>query len=517
MSTALPPTGQTATTAVPKAGSESRINCAVIIYGRMDFMTLGSIIVTAQSFAGRVYVLPDREDPKITRLAELLGAIVMNPGRADGFIDALFASAGAIVALYGDGTHDPAEIPVMINLIKDGSDLIVGTSTYAERFDEKVRLLNRRSLSQADTGYIASSGRCMHKFRLRPDIDLSKQMMEHAVQEHALIKRLDLNNNPSSLRRHRIGVVVPAYNEEALLDETINGIPGYVSHIYVIDDCSRDRTPIILRRLASENPRVTGLIHEVNKGVGATIIDGYRMAVRDGMDYVAVMAGDNQMDPTELHKLLMPVIEDKTDYAKGNRLLNKQMRKGMSNWRFFGNSMLTMLNKIASGYWNITDPQNGYTVISRRALETLDLDSIYTYYGYCNDMLVKLNTVGLRTLDVPIPARYGQEKSKIRYSRFIFKVAPMLFRGFLWRLRVKYTVLDFHPLVLFYMVGMVLLPVGMFFGMISLGLAWLLGPGAVAPIGLFGTILGLAGLQSLLSAIALDAQVDQQARAQYHK
>ena len=148
------------------------------------------------------------------------------------------------------------------------------------------------------------------------------------------------------------------------------------------------------------------------------------MALRDGMDLVAVMAGDNQMDPAELPKLLLPVIEGRTDYAKGNRLLNRHMRKGMSHWRQLGNAMLTMLNKIASGYWQVSDPQNGYTVISRRALEMLDLDAVYTYYGYCNDLLVKLNTFGLRTMDVPIPASYGNEKSKIRYGRFISRVAP---------------------------------------------------------------------------------------------
>ena len=201
--------------------------------------------------------------------------------------------------------------------------------------------------------------------------------------------------------------------------------------------------------------------HEVNGGVGASILDGYRLALRDGMDLVAVMAGDNQMDPAQLPKLLLPVIEGRTDYAKGNRLLNRDMRKGMSPWRQLGNGMLTMLNKIASGYWQVSDPQNGYTVISRRALELLDLGSIYTYYGYCNDLLVKLNTFGLRTLDVPIPARYGNEKSKIRYSRFIRRVSPMLFRSFLRRLKVKYTVLDFHPLVLFYYSSMVLVPAGL--------------------------------------------------------
>src|SRR5660397_231702 len=118
----------------------------------------------------------------------------------------------------------------------------------------------------------------------------------------------------------------------------------------------------------------------------------------------------------------------------------------MSVWRSAGNAMLTLITKIGCGYWHIVDPQNGYTAISRNALEVMDLDAIFPYYGYCNDMLIKLNTFQMRVMDVVMPARYGMEKSKIKYSKYIMKVAPMIFRGFLWRLKTKYVILDFHPL-----------------------------------------------------------------------
>jgi hypothetical protein len=174
--------------------------------------------------------------------------------------------------------------------------------------------------------------------------------------------------------------------------------------------------------------------------------------------------------------------------------------------------MLTMLNKIASGYWQVSDPQNGYTVISRRALELLDLGSVYTYYGYCNDLLVKLNTFGLRTIDVPIPARYGNEKSKIRYSRFIRRVSPMLFRSFLRRLKVKYTVLDFHPLVMFYYASMVLVPAGLLAGLLALALLPF-AAGVAVPLGLLAAIGEFAGLQFLFTAMTFDHDVDRQSRA----
>ena len=110
----------------------------------------------------------------------------------------------------------------------------------------------------------------------------------------------------------------------------------------------------------------------------------------------------------------------------------------MSKWRLFGNCLLTMLTKVASGYWRIRDPQNGYTAITQEALKRIDLDKVYPRYGYCNDLLVKLNVAGCKVADVPIPARYGKERSKIKYGTYITKVSPLLLRSFLWRLRMKY-------------------------------------------------------------------------------
>ncbi len=224
-----------------------------------------------------------------------------------------------------------------------------------------------------------------------------------------------------TLERYTIAVVVPAYNEELLIQETLQGIPDYVTSIYVVDDGSSDRTAEQI--VALNDPRIVFIRHEVNKGVGAAIITGYRLAKADQVDLIAVMGGDNQMDPEELPRLLVPVIEGDADYAKGNRLASRVYRKGMSRWRQFGNFVLTTLTKLASGYWDISDPQNGYTVISRKALSTLNLDMIYTYYGYCNDMLIKLSAAGLHTADVVMPARYGRERSSIRYGKYVRKVA----------------------------------------------------------------------------------------------
>jgi glycosyltransferase involved in cell wall biosynthesis len=239
-------------------------------------------------------------------------------------------------------------------------------------------------------------------------------------------------------RKRKIAVVMPAYNEEKLIGQTLSGIPGFVDKIYVIDDCSKDGTAQVVKQFQQKNKKIILRSHEQNKGVGAAIISGYKKALKDGIDVVAVMDGDNQMDPEQLHRILDPVIDGKADYSKGDRLSRREHKIGMSMWRRFGNFLLSVLTKISSGYWHVHDPQNAYTAISINALRKINLDEIYTYYGYLNDLLAKMNVLGIKVCNVDMPARYGEEKSTIRYSTYIRKVSLLLFRNFLWRLRVKY-------------------------------------------------------------------------------
>jgi hypothetical protein len=224
------------------------------------------------------------------------------------------------------------------------------------------------------------------------------------------------------------------------------------------------------------------------------------------MDIVCVMGGDNQMNPMQLPNLLMPIIEDKADYTKGNRLLSEEFRVGMSKWRSFGNGLLTMITKISSGYWHIMDPQNGYTAISKKALSNMDLHNLYTYYGYCNDMLVKLNAFGFRTMDITMPARYGQERSTIKYSNYMGKVSIMLFKKFLWRLKMKYMTLSFHPLVLFYAFGMILVPLGVLMAGYILAAKLVMGWNVYANLPLLDAVFLITGIQFTLFAMLFDMQ-----------
>ena len=306
-------------------------------------------------------------------------------------------------------------------------------------------------------------------------------------------------------KERKIGVVVLAHNEENHIKDTIETLPDFVDKIYVVDDGSTDKTAEIVKTLTDQRIRL--LQHEVNKGPGAALVTGYKAALKEEMDVIVKMDGDNQMDPEQLPNLLEPIIEGKADYTKGNRLLSPEYRSGMSKWRFLGNSMLTFLTKIGSGYWQMMDPQNGYTATSRSVLERISLDSIYPYYGYLNDILVKLNVYGYRVMDIIMPARYGRERSSIKYSKYIVKVSLMLLRDFFWRLKMKYVVLSFHPLVLFYMLGIVLTPIGFFGGLFTLYYKYVLG-GSLFVRGALSLLVFILGVQFLLFAMLFDMQVN---------
>lgn len=308
-------------------------------------------------------------------------------------------------------------------------------------------------------------------------------------------------------RERWIAVVVPAYNEELLIGPTLDTMPECVDRVYVVDDCSTDQTSARIGEREACDPRIVSLRHEVNSGVGAAIVTGYTAALADGMDIVAVMAGDNQMDPAFLPKLLDPVVDEKADYAVGNRLINPEFRKDMSRWRFCGNAALTLLTKIASGYWQLMDPQNGYTAISRRALETIPLDAVYPRYGYCNDILVRLNVYGFRVKNVPHPARYGLERSKIKYSSYIVRLSRLLLKDFLWRLKMKYVVMGFHPLVFFYLFGVAFSVISVMMGIFSLHFKLVQDGAIFVPAVITLLTFGL-GVQFLLFAMLFDMQAE---------
>src|SRR5881398_504853 len=265
------------------------------------------------------------------------------------------------------------------------------------------------------------------------------------------------------LEGKRVAVVVPAHDEEQLIVATLQGIPGFVDRVYVVDDASSDATADRARSV--EDPRVEVIAHDRNRGVGAAIVSGYKRALNDRVDAVAVMAGDNQMDPDEREALALPVVRGELDYAKANRLFTGSAWQLIPRTRYLGNAVLSFLTKIASGYWHVADSQSGYTAASREILEQLDLERVYPRYGFPNDMLVHLNVWNARVRDVPARPVYGVgERSGIKIPRVVPRISWLLVKGFFWRMKQKYVIRDFHPLVFFYAFGLLMTLIGLALG-----------------------------------------------------
>ncbi len=265
-----------------------------------------------------------------------------------------------------------------------------------------------------------------------------------------------------------VAVVVPAYDAEELIVTTLGGLPDFVDRVYVVDDGSRDAT--VARAQGVGDPRVEVIAHDRNRGVGAAIVTGYKRALADGIDVTCVMAADNQMDVADLESLALPVVRGEVDYAKANRLVSGEAWKLIPRARYLGNAILSMLTKIASGYWHVADSQSGYTAISKQMLAALDLDRVYTGYGFPNDFLVHLNVWNARVRDFPSRPVYGVgERSGIRYHKVVPRISWLLLKGFFWRLREKYVIRDFHPLIFFYAFGFFATLAGLVLGAIEIG------------------------------------------------
>jgi glycosyltransferase involved in cell wall biosynthesis len=311
-----------------------------------------------------------------------------------------------------------------------------------------------------------------------------------------------------------IAVIVPCFNEERMLPGVLATMPSIVDRVIVVDDASGDRTCEIARQRAACDPRVVLIEHERNQGVGGSLATGYQRARDDDFDVAVVMGGDGQMDPADFLAIVRPVIAGDVDCAKGNRLLSPGAFNATPRDRFVGNAVLSLLTKVASGYWHIADSQNGYTAINRAVLHTIDWDRMYKGYGQPNDLLVRLNVHNFRVGDVVMAPVYGRgEVSKMKKRRVVFTISWLLVRLFCFRLKEKYVVRDFHPLVFFWMLAFVLLPASVLL-FIRLLVLWA-AQGQVPEITLlsFGFCF-ISGMQSMCFALLFDMQNNRTLRSE---
>jgi len=230
---------------------------------------------------------------------------------------------------------------------------------------------------------------------------------------------------------HSVGVVVPAYNEQTRIGSTLRRMPSFVDRIIVVDDSSRDST--FDEAAAMADGRTHIVRHTTNRGVGGAILTGYQEALQLSLSIAVVMAGDGQMDPEDLPRLLEPLAEGKADYVKGNRFLHPEVARRMPWVRLAGNLGLSHLTRWASGYHEIMDSQCGYTAISANLLRRLDFQAVYPRYGFPNDLLAHVHSAGGRVAQVCVRPVYNGEASGINPLLAVLPLSYVLLRSYLMR------------------------------------------------------------------------------------
>jgi dolichol-phosphate mannosyltransferase len=308
----------------------------------------------------------------------------------------------------------------------------------------------------------------------------------------------------SMLDGKKIAVAIPAYNVSAHIGDVIGAMPACVDRIFVVDDASPDDVAERVQQLA--NPRVELLRHKKNQGVGGATVSGMKAALSAGYDIVVKCDGDGQMDPADIPQLLGPLLNGSADHAKGSRFHHFRALNQMPKWRFIGNIGLTFLTKLASGYWNVLDPVNGFLATRAEVLRSIELARVSRRYFFETDLLIRLNVAEARVADVPLPARYGQESSALSVPRALFAFPPRLLAGLVRRIFWRYLFYDVSPIAIFASLSVIFLSFGILFGSYQ----WIHHALTNVPTPIGTVILAalpcIIGFELLLQAIVLDIQ-----------
>lgn len=302
-----------------------------------------------------------------------------------------------------------------------------------------------------------------------------------------------------------IAVVIPCYKVKKYVLEVLSKIGPEVDRIYIVDDsCPESSGNYVVENCADS--RVKVLFHKQNKGVGGAVITGYKQAISDGATIIIKLDGDGQMDPSQIAKLITPLLNKEADYCKGNRFFDLEKLLVMPKIRLFGNSVLSLLNKMVNGYWSIVDPTNGFTAIHIKTLELLPLPKLDNRYFFESDMLFRLSIVRAVVKDIPIPAIYGQAHSNLKVWRILLEFPFKYLNRFVKRIFYNYILRDFNAGSIQLFFGLIFSFSGLIFGIYH----WVKSYEAmtVTPTGtvMISALLLILGFQMLLGALNFDVQ-----------
>lgn len=260
-----------------------------------------------------------------------------------------------------------------------------------------------------------------------------------------------------------ISVVIPCYKVTNHIIDLIKKIGEEVDFIYVVDDCCPENSGSLVEEFCKDN-RVRIIYHDMNQGVGGSVMSGYQAAISDGAEIIVKIDGDGQMDPSELLYLIAPILAGEADYTKGNRFFDLEEIHSMPKIRLFGNAALSFLTKLSSGYWDLFDPTNGYTAIHSDVAKRLPFNKISRRYFFETDMLFRLNTLRAVVVDVPMHARYDQEISNLNISAVAWEFFTSHIKNFLKRIFYNYYLRDMSLASIELPLGLLLLISGSCFG-----------------------------------------------------
>lgn len=300
-----------------------------------------------------------------------------------------------------------------------------------------------------------------------------------------------------------VAVVIPCYKVQKQIIGVLNSIGNEIDHIIVVDDCCPDNSADLVEKKFLDE-RLILIRMEKNSGVGGAVIQGYKKAIEMKVDVIVKLDGDGQMDPSRIADLIDPIVKNKADYTKGNRFFNVESLGKMPAVRLIGNAGLSFLSKLSTGYWNIFDPNNGFTAVDSKVLKNIPLNKIEKRYFFESDMLFRLNLARAVVIDVPIEAIYGDEISNLSAGKSIFEFSFKHFRNLLKRIFYNYFLREFSVATLNLILGISFLFFGIFYG----GLRWI--ESSASNIGtnqgalFIITISIVVGIQFLLSFFSYD-------------
>lgn len=303
----------------------------------------------------------------------------------------------------------------------------------------------------------------------------------------------------------KIAVVIPAYKVTKHVLNVIARIGHEINRIYVVDDCCPENSGQFVQQNNTDD-RVVVLYNEMNKGVGGATKRGYEEAIKDDMDIVIKVDGDGQMNPALIPMYIKPILDGRADYTKGNRFFSYDHVSSMPKIRLFGNAVLTFMTKASSGYWNIYDPNNGFTAIHRRALSMLPLEKINNRYFFESDMLFRLNSIRAVVLDVPMVAVYEDEESGLKINEIFLQFLKGHITNFGKRICYNYLLRDFNMASLELLFSTVLLLFGLVYGGIHWAQSVVTQNPAAGGVVMLAGLSVIVGVQLFLSVFNYDVQ-----------